>query len=359
MKSLKDWLWPIIAGLAIGAAILSFNGPVSTISSTAYETTGFKLAVNKAAPAVVSLYVNKPSTSNQELEADPMYRLYRNLGIVRPGATNNTVLGSGVIIREDGYIVTNRHVIAGSRGILAVLADGREAQATLVGEDSQSDLAVLKIQLEHLPALNVNREVDLFVGDIVLAIGNPFGVGLTVTQGIISATERIDADSSTQVLIQTDAAINPGNSGGPLINVNGDLIGISTSVLGSQTEGISFALPMDTTRFVVNSLIEHGRVIRGWLGIGGGAISSWRAKALNIPEGLAIVQVAPNSPAQFAGLMPGDIITGIASDPNATNAGIAQRVALAKPGEQLRFTIWRESNIMSVELTVGTQPSTD
>jgi len=356
MKFLRDWFWPIVAGISIGIAAINYPSQESSSLPTSSGISSFKQAVNKAAPAVVSLYVQKQSTSNEDLEADAMYRLYRNLGMVRPDTKYQTVLGSGVIVRPNGYIVTNRHVISESRAIIAVLADGREAPATLIGEDENSDLAVLKIALNNLPFLDVNSETNVYVGDIALAIGNPFGVGLTVTQGIISATERIDADASTQVLIQTDAAINPGNSGGPLVNINGQLIGISTAMLGKQTEGISFALPMATTRFVVNNLISHGRVIRGWVGIGGAPISSWQAKNLNVPEGLAVTAVAPNSPAQSVGLKPGDIIIGLKAQPHASNAQIAQLVATAKPGDELEFIAWREGQNFEITISVASMP---
>ncbi|RMA79495.1 S1C family serine protease [Umboniibacter marinipuniceus] len=356
-KQLKDWLWPIIAGVALGFALLSGDkiAPNPTVNTEAQD--GYRQAVNHAAPAVVSIYSRKVTESSEQDRAQA--QLSRNLGVLRQDENESTVLGSGVVIRSDGYIATNRHVIADATDILVVFADGREARAELLGDDAFSDLAVLKVEFNNLHTLALEEPSEIFVGDIVLAIGNPFGVGLTVTQGIISATERLNINSGASVYLQTDAAINPGNSGGPLVNTNGELVGISTSVLGSRTEGISFAIPTSTIKYVVESIIENGRVSRGWLGISGGSLTNSLIRSLGLPteQGLGIIAVAPNGPADLAGLQAGDIIIGWGGSPLTSPALVARQVATAEAGQKLELTVWRNGRSFKAELIVAEQPS--
>lgn len=356
-KHLRDWLWPIIAGVALGLVVLSGDTIAPNPSPNSERQEGYRQAVNHAAPAVVSIYSRKITESSEQDRAQA--QLSRNLGVLRQGENESTVLGSGVVVRSDGYIATNRHVIADATDILVVFADGREARAELLGDDSFSDLAVLKVELNDLHTLALEEPSEIFVGDIVLAIGNPFGVGLTVTQGIISATERLNINSGASVYLQTDAAINPGNSGGPLVNTHGELVGISTSVLGSQTEGISFAIPTSTIKYVVESIIENGRVSRGWLGISGGSLTNSLIRSLGLPteQGLGIIAVAPDGPADLAGLQAGDIIIGWGGAPLTSPALVARQVATAEAGQKLELTVWRSGTSFKAELIVAEQPS--
>ena len=356
-KNLKDWLWPTIAGLAVGFAILTNVAPEATQSTHTQSTDGYRQAVNAAAPAVVSIYSRKVAENSDQTSTND--QLYRNLGLIRPDENESTVLGSGVIISSDGYIATNRHVIADATDIIVVLADGREVRAQLLGDDEISDLAVLKIELNGLNTLPLEEPSETYVGDIVLAIGNPFGVGLTVTQGIISATERLNINSGASVYLQTDAAINPGNSGGALVNIKGELVGISTSVLGNRTEGISFAIPTSTIKYVVESIIETGRVSRGWLGISGGSLTKSLTRSLGLPteHGLGIIAVAPHGPADLAGLQAGDIIIGWGGAPLTSPALVARQVATAVAGQRIQLTVWRNGQSFSAELVVAQQPT--
>jgi S1-C subfamily serine protease len=357
--NLKDWIWPIVAGAAVGFILLSSSIFQSHPNSGSTQpVASYSTAVSKAAPAVVSIYTRRLSSESGELLNDAAYRLYRNLGMVRNEDLQSTVLGSGVIISPDGFIATNRHVIEGATNILVILADGREASASIYADDEVSDLALLKINLPNLAHLELSNEQTTNVGDVVLAIGNPVGVGLTVTQGIVSATQRVGGDIANGLYLQTDAAINPGNSGGALVNSRGDLIGISTSILGRQTEGISFAIPTPTVKFVVDSLITNGRVIRGWLGIAGGSINAAYAREFNVPteHGLAVVGIAPNSPAEAAGLETGDVIIGWNGKPISSGAEIMQNVATAAPGETLTLSVWRQNREITLALEVIERP---
>jgi len=359
-SKLKDWVWPIIAGGAIGLAILTSSN-LQTRSDANHQPAplSYSEAVSRAAPAVVSIYTRRLSNESGELMNDAAYRLYRNLGMIRSDDLQSTVLGSGVILSPDGFIATNRHVIEGATNILVILADGREASARIYADDETSDIALLKINLPNLSHLTLETERPVNVGDVALAIGNPVGVGITVTQGIISATQRVGGDISNGLYLQTDAAINPGNSGGALINGHGELIGISTSILGRQTEGISFAIPAPTVKFVVDSLITNGRVIRGWLGISGGSINAAYAREFNVPtdHGLAVVGVTPNGPADLAGLETGDVIIGWNNKLITSGAEIMQNVATAAPGETLTLTVWRQNRQLTLSLEVTEKPS--
>lgn len=351
-------LYPALAGLFIGALILVFNYSDTHIGPLGKpEPASYKLAVNQAAPAVVSIYANKPRSQNDELYKDPMFRLYYKLGLISRQVTENTVLGSGMIISPQGYIATNGHVVTGATDLLVVLADGREARAHVVGIDQVTDVAVLKVALDKLPYININQSREPSVGDIVLAIGNPYGVGLTVTQGIISATERVYNSRQTSY-IQTDAAINPGNSGGPIIDSTGALLGMSTSVLNNTTtEGISFAIPTNTIRFVTEQLVKHGHVNRGWIGISGSVLSPQQSSMLKLPvqKAFAITDVSPDSPALDAGLHRGDIIIGWEDKPFGSQQNLIQNVVRTEPGSHIALSVWRNRQQQTIRVTIGQQ----
>lgn len=310
--------WPITAGVIIALlALLLFpqlrgaQPQVQTPNSNAsFGVVSYADAVNRAAPAVVNVYTEKRVVQrNQNLSNNPFFRhLYNNSNTPQQERMQKT-LGSGVIVDDSGLILTNNHVINGADRIAVLLYDGRVTNAELIGMDSENDLAVLRIQLDNISAITLADSDNVRVGDVVLAIGNPFGVGQSVSQGIVSATGRWNVGISEvayrENFIQTDAAINPGNSGGALVDAFGNLIGINTAVLdeSNTSSGISFAVPAKTAMESLREIAQHGRVIRGWLGIAGGQHP--RIK------GIIISGVDLNGPAQLAGILPDDILTHI------------------------------------------------
>ena len=271
-------------------------------------------------------------------------------------------LGSGVIVSEQGYILTNNHVIQGADEIAVALHDGRTSTATVVGSDPESDIAVLKIALKDLPVITLGQSKDMRVGDVVLAIGNPFGVGQTVTSGIVSATGRSHLGINTfENYIQTDAAINPGNSGGALINARGELIGINTAIYSQSggSQGIGFAIPMQLAKDIMTQIIQYGHVIRGWLGVIIQEIDpqleeSFGLKSLN---GALIAQVVRNGPADKAGLQPGDVITAIDGKPAMTTQDTLYRISRMKPGDKIDLTLVRKGKTIDKQVVVGERPT--
>lgn len=293
------------------------SGSQTYSGNTATGPVSYADAVNRTAPAIVNIHAAKYVRERNPMLDDPIMQWF--FGGVPNNQTRQRIersLGSGVIVSEDGYIITNNHVISGASTINVFLHDGRETQAQIIGVDAATDLAVLKIELENLAVVKLSNREMPHVGDVVLAIGNPFGVGQTVTQGIVSATGRSQLGINTfENYIQTDAAINPGNSGGALINAYGDLIGINTAIFtqtGSSV-GIGFAIPVDLANQVMDHIVKHGLVIRGWIGVELQDISPDLAESfgLNKPQGVLIAGILTNGPADNAGLEPGDIITSI------------------------------------------------
>ena len=318
---------------------LSFNRPVS-----------YSDAVKKAAPAVVSI-----STSSLSQRSD------NNLPLPKRTDARNTPEGSGVIVDPEGYILTNHHVINNAARLMITLRDGREVRAVIVGTDPESDLAVLKIDLQNLPYLNLEDSVNTEIGDVVLAIGNPFGLGQTVTMGIISATGRNDLQLNTyEDFIQTDAAINIGNSGGALVNAYGDLIGISSMLFsrGGGSEGVGFVIPSNMAHFVMSSIIKYGRVIRGWLGIESQPLNSALAEAygVNTKVGILITGVYQGGPADKAGLMRGDILTGINGQSTRDGRRVMNMVARIPPGQQMTMQILRDGKNVELTAQAATRP---
>ena len=299
------------------------SGPVVEIqqSPTATSSAGpasYADAVDRAAPAVVNINTAKVVTERRiTLFDDPIFRHFfgDQLRMV-PRKRLETSLGSGVIVSREGYILTNNHVIDGADEIQISLHDGRSSKARLIGSDPETDLALLQITMDDLPAITFGHSNPLRVGDVVLAIGNPFGVGQTVTMGIISATNRSQLGISNQEnFIQTDAAINPGNSGGALINADGHLIGVNTAIFSKTgaSHGIGFAIPVATAQHVMAQLIEHGKVLRGWIGVEMQNLTPELAESFGAPttHGAIIAGIYRNGPAAKAGLTPGDIITHV------------------------------------------------
>jgi serine protease DegS len=269
-------------------------------------------------------------------------------------------LGSGVIVDSAGQVVTNHHVIADAAAIRVQLADGREADAQVIGRDPDTDLALLKIMLRDLPTIELGRSSTLRVGDIVLAIGNPLGLSATVTQGIVSATGRGQLGVAVfENFIQTDAPINVGNSGGALINTRGELVGINTAIIARNlgVEGIGFAIPADLVRGVVGELVARGRVVRGWVGFDLANIDDANARAAGLARGgVMILQLYQGSPAQQAGLQRGDLITRIGGKVPASAQEVQVRIAAMQPGTALLLSVQRGEQTADTQLQVVEQP---
>jgi serine protease Do len=272
-------------------------------------------------------------------------------------------LGSGVIVSSDGYILTNNHVVDGASDIKVSLKDKREFKAQVVGTDPRTDLAVLKIPATGLTAITFGDSAKAQVGDFVLAIGNPFGVGETVTMGIISALQRSGLGiEDYEDFIQTDAAINPGNSGGALINVHGDLIGINTAILtggeGGGNEGVGFAIPVNMARGIMEQLVKNGKVSRGYIGVGIEAVTPDLAKAFGLatPEGALVGEVEPNSPGSRAGLQRGDIILSVDGQPISDERDLRLRIAAMAPGLTVKLEIVRNGQKQTVSVTLEEFP---
>lgn len=359
--------WPITAGVIIALlALLLFPklrhstepGPQATnasSSSLGYGPVSYADAVSRAAPAVVNVYTEKRVLERyQNFRNNPFYRqLYDNSNLPLRERMEKT-LGSGVIVDSSGLILTNNHVINGADKILVLLYDGRAVSAELVGTDPENDLAVLRIKLDKIMSIKLGDSDRVRVGDVVLAIGNPFGVGQSVSQGIVSATGRwnvgINEDAAYENFIQTDAAINPGNSGGALTDAMGNLVGINTAMLdesGAASVGISFAVPINTAMDSLKQIVDHGRVVRGWLGIVGGEYSP------DGSDGIMITAIYRNSPADTAGIMPGDVITEI-NHTRITDARQCSRlVARITPGSKVQITLLRNGRILNLEATAA------
>jgi serine protease DegS len=318
----------------------------------------FADAVSRAGPAVVNIYTarvvdndGRPSVGN------PLMR--QNLPNVRRRVEGS--LGSGVIVDSDGHLITNHHVIQGADEIRVQLADGRVATPTIVGTDPDTDLAVLRVDLPAPPVMPMGRSNELRAGDVVLAIGNPFGLSQTVTQGIVSATGRGRLGvTDFEDFIQTDAAINFGNSGGALINTDGELIGINTAVLAQTlgTDGISFAIPVNMVRGVMDQILEHGRVRRGWLGVSSEEMPRSAAAALGIdpPAALRISNVDPHGPAALVGLRTDDVVTHLNGQPIINAQEALNRVAAMAPGSILDIRARRGKERLDLRATLQERP---
>ncbi len=345
-----------------------FGAPVSTLASAPAVVTiqdapaapaaapaagSYSTAALKAMPAVVSITTSK--APRRLPGRDPWLRQFQ-------GSRQPTVgLGSGVIVSPDGYILTNNHVIEGADQIEVKLSDGREARATLVGRDPDTDLAVLRIGLNKLPVITFGSDANAHVGDVVLAIGYPFGVGQTVTQGIISALGRTQLGINTfENFIQTDAAINPGNSGGALVDANGNLIGINTAIFSRSggSLGIGFAVPVSTARNVMQQLISTGQVVRGWIGVEPQDVTDQLARTLNLPhpEGVVIIGVLRKGPADEAGVRPGDVVLDVAGKPVVNTGQLLNAVAALTPGSEAAIKVLRGGKATTLQVRIGTRP---
>ncbi len=333
-------------------------------SPNAAPAGSFRLAAQKAAGAVVSINTSKNATRRAD-RGDPFFRFFFG----DRGDEPQVGLGSGVIVSAAGYILTNNHVVEGSDAIEVILNDSRHARAKVVGTDPDTDLAILKIELERLPVVTLGNSDNLQVGDQVLAIGNPFGVGQTVTSGIVSALGRNQLGINTfENFIQTDAAINPGNSGGALVDVNGNLMGINTAIYSRSggSMGIGFAIPVATAKLVLEGIVNDGQMTRGWIGVEPNDLSPELAQTFGIKpnkagsgdsfEGVIITGVLQNGPAAAGGIRPGDVVLRVADHPVNNVQELLSAVAALKPGVAAPFLLQRENRPVEVRVTPGLRP---
>ena len=348
---------------APGGAVL----PLPTLSvapplpraSEAGANGGYSAAAERAAPTVVSIVATRMARRNPHLE-DPTFRFF--FGDRLPQSQQpQTGLGSGVIVSPEGYLLTNNHVIEGADEIVVLLADGRQAEARVIGTVPETDLAVLKIELDKLPVVVFGDTPGLRVGDAVLAIGNPFNVGQTVTAGIVSALGRNRLGLSTfENFIQTDAAINPGNSGGALVDTGGRLVGINTAIFSRSggSLGIGFAIPADTARQVLDALVRHGQVTRGWIGVELRDLTPEFADSfgLSLKSGALVTGVLQDGPASKGGLRPGDIVLRIDAQPVANTAQLMVAVAALAPDAVARIGVQRGDKALEIGISVGRRP---
>ncbi len=352
--------------------LLNGNSPQGAVITTVKQMTGdggvpraasYSDAAKKAMPAVVNIFTSQAVKRPQHpLRDDPLFRFFFG---DQPDAQAqpSTNLGSGVIVSESGYILTNSHVVDAADGIEVALADGRRINAKVIGTDPESDLAVLKIDLPKLPAITFGQPDSARVGDVVLAIGNPFGVGQTVTLGIVSALGRSHLGINTfENFIQTDAAINPGNSGGALVDVNGHLIGINTAIYsktpGGASLGIGFAIPASTAKAVMEQIIQNGSVQRGWIGVGVQDLNKEIAESFRIPgtRGALITEVFRGTPADRGGIRVGDVLVAVDGRPVTDSATMLNLIAALVPGSEATLRVMREAKSLELKVTVGKRP---
>ncbi|MFZ4480591.1 MAG: S1C family serine protease [Rhodoferax sp.] len=325
-------------------------------SASAAPAGSFRLAAQKSSAAVVSINTSK-TAKNRPRSSDPWFNFFFG----EQGNEPQVGLGSGVIVSASGYILTNNHVVESADEIEVILNDSRHARAKVIGTDPDSDLAVLKIDLERLPVIVLGNSDTLQVGDQVLAIGNPFGVGQTVTGGIVSALGRNQLGINTfENFIQTDAAINPGNSGGALVDTNGNLLGINTAIYSRSggSMGIGFAIPVSTAKQVLEGIVRDGQVMRGWIGVEPNELSPELAETFGVKAeaGVIITGVMQNGPAAQAGIRPGDVINRVADKPVGNVSELLGAVAALKPGSKARFSLLRREQPLELDVTPGLRP---
>jgi Do/DeqQ family serine protease len=348
------------------ATLISLPALPADTGTAAAPAGGFRLAALRASPAVVSITASKAPPRGARGADDPWQRFHRGLRPQREAESEdgeNTPfgLGSGVIVSPEGYLLTNSHVVSGAAEIEVQLADGRQAKASLVGSDPETDVAVLKIALDQLPVIALGNDQDLQVGDAVLAIGNPFNVGQTVTSGIVSALGRNQLGINTfENFIQTDAAINPGNSGGALVDAAGRLVGINTAIFSRSggSLGIGFAIPVGTARQVMQALVAEGQVARGWIGVQTRELTPEFIEAfkLSIEDGVLVSGVVLDAPAAKAGIKPGDVVTRVAGTPVNSPRQLLAAVAALKPQSQAAVAVQRGKQQLEFQLRVGQRP---
>ncbi len=339
--------------------------PVVETASSSLAPGSFRDAAARAMPAVVNILTSQaPKRGSHPLMRDPFFKRFfgeRTPDMEEDGGGTKNSLGSGVIVSHEGYILTNNHVVEGADEIEVVLTDGRKAPAQVVGLDPETDLAVIKVKLDKLPVIVLGQSEQARVGDAVLAIGNPFGVGQTVTMGIISALGRNNLHiNSFENFIQTDAAINFGNSGGALVDTRGNLIGINTAIYSQSggSVGIGFAIPVSTTKTVMEAIIKNGHVVRGWIGVETQDITKELADSFGLQRsaGAIIAGVVRGGPADKAGIKPGDILLSVDGKPVGDTTEMLNLIAQLPPGEKATMTVLRKSREAALDVVVGKRP---
>ncbi|MDO8597425.1 MAG: Do family serine endopeptidase [Sulfuricaulis sp.] len=361
---LVTYFWPEIARREVPTVEIRQTAPAA-VKRPANGPSSYAAAVDKASSAVVNINTAKVVTVRPHpFFDDPVFRQFFGGAddLITPRKRVETSLGSGVIMSEQGFILTNHHVIQGADAIQVSLQDGRQAQAKLVGSDPDTDVAVLKIDLKKLPVITLGHSDNLRVGDVVLAIGNPFGVGQTVTMGIVSATGRNKLGINTfENFIQTDAAINPGNSGGALVDAEGNLVGINTAMFSRSGgyQGIGFAIPTSLAEDVMKEILQHGRPVRGWLGVEARAITPQIARALELDDtqGVVVVGVVRGGPAHRAGMQPGDVIVAIDGKKIAEARQALLAISSRKPGSRVKLEVLRNGKSLTLEATAIERPA--
>ena len=357
VATLRPDVLPRLPGRANNVVLLREGAtPVAAPASSTYAD-----AARKAMPAVVNIYTSKAVRSRNPLLDDSILRRYFPELAERAPARRATSLGSGVIVSPDGYVLTNHHVIDGADDIEVVLADGREMHARVKGVDPESDLAVLKTEGQDLPTITFGSMEGLQVGDVVLAIGNPFGFGNTVTLGIVSALGRNHLGINRfEDFIQTDAAINPGNSGGALVDAAGNLVGINSTIFSQSggSMGIGFAIPVSLARTVLAQIIKDGVVTRGWLGVEPQPVTreSAQALALSRSDGVIVRALQPDGPADRAGIQVRDVVVEIGGKPTPDVPQLLARIAELAPGSNARVKVVRDGKPLDVDVVVARRP---
>ena len=376
INALRYLGWPLAVGLLLALLIIQrYPHWVGLESEPAYTVQraplaasqqqgpySYASAVSRAAPAVANLYTTKVIDKPRQAlpKDDQLFQRFFGDSLPRQRRMESS-LGSAVIMSPEGYLLTNNHVTANAEQIVVALRDGRETLARVIGSDPETDLAVLKIDLANLPAITLGRSDSIRVGDVTLAIGNPFGVGQTVTMGIISATGRNQLGLNTyEDFIQTDAAINRGNSGGALVDAAGHLIGINTAIISESggSQGIGFAIPVKLAMEVMKSIIEHGQVIRGWLGVEVQSLTQELAESFGQAgrPGIVVAGVYRDGPAERAGLRPGDLILSIDGEQSSDGRSSMNQVARARPGARIDIEVLRNGKPLTLTAEVGMRP---
>ncbi len=350
-----EWL-PQFSGRAAHVVPMPvLEAPTNLVAPGSYRD-----AAKRAMPSVVNIFTTKEIKRKQNpLYSDPLFKKFFGNG-ANPPPVKQSSLGSGVIVSPNGYIITNNHVVNSADEINVVLPDGRKAIAKIVGTDPETDLALIKIDLSDLPAITLGHIEQASVGDVVLAIGNPFGVGQTITMGIISALGRTHLDINTfENFIQTDAAINPGNSGGALIDTNGNLIGINSAIFSQNggSLGIGFAIPVSTVKSIMDGILAHGHMIRGWIGVEPQEITPELAENFGVKEnsGTLIAGVIRGGPADRAGIKPGDVLIKVNDIPATDRVTMMNLIAQLQPEKNARLTFLRKGKILVVDIVIGTR----
>jgi len=367
-QGFRDWAGHAVFGASREPIAIAQNALPVSLGNFA---NGFSAVIKPALPAVVNIRTSKivkPQANQMSpMFNDPMFRQFFGdqfgQGQGKPHAEREQALGSGVIITSDGTILTNNHVIDGATDIKVQLSDKRDFTAKLVGADPKSDIAVLKIEGRDLPTLPLGDSSQLNVGDLIFAIGDPFGVGETATMGIVSATGRGLGIEQYENFIQTDAAINPGNSGGAMIDIHGNLVGINTAILshGSSggNEGVGFAIPISMVKPVMDQILAHGKVVRGYLGVHIQDFSSELAKSFNYNQsgGVLIGDVSPNTPASNAGLKKGDVIVKLNGQAVSDYNDLRNTISQMAPGTTVKLNVWRDGKTQDYSVTLGELPA--